>query len=52
MNLFYSDWSPLKELEGASFLDKNGFDRIIGVWGDKKYSETAFSIIGLKKELL
>jgi len=42
----------LKNWKGLRFWTNNGFDRIIGVWGDKKYSETAFLVIGLKKELI
>lgn len=41
----------LKNWKGLRFWTNNGFDKIIGVYGDKKYSETTFSIIGLQKEL-
>ncbi|EQB86192.1 hypothetical protein M918_15865 [Clostridium sp. BL8] len=41
----------LKNWKGLRFWTNNGFDKIIGIFGDKKYSETTFSIIGLQKEL-
>lgn len=42
----------LKNWKGLRFWKNNGFNRIIGIYGDKEYSESTFSIIGLKKELV
>lgn len=42
----------LKNWKGLRFWKNNGFDKIIGIFGDKEYSATTFSIIGLIKELI
>lgn len=41
----------LKNWKGIRFWKNNGFNKIMGIFGDKEYSETTFSIIGLNKEL-
>lgn len=41
----------LKNWKGLRFWNKNGFDKILGIYGDKEYGVDAFSIMGLKKEL-
>jgi RimJ/RimL family protein N-acetyltransferase len=42
----------LKNWKGLRFWNKNGFDKIIGIYGDKEYSQNTFSVIGLKQELI
>ena len=42
----------LKNRKGLRFWNNNGFNKIIGIFGDKEYSATTFAIIGLKKELI
>jgi GNAT superfamily N-acetyltransferase len=42
----------LKNWKGLRFWRNNGFDKIMGIYGDKVFSENTFSIIGLSKELL
>jgi ribosomal protein S18 acetylase RimI-like enzyme len=42
----------LKNWIALRFWTKNGFNIITGIYGDKEYSESAFSIIALKKELV
>ena len=42
----------LKNWKGLRFWNNNGFNKIIGIYGDKVYGENAFSIIGLKKEII
>lgn len=42
----------LKNWLGVRFWTKNGFNSITGIYGNKEYSESAFSIMVLKKELL
>lgn len=41
----------LKNWKGLRFWSKNGFNEILGIYGDKEYSTHTFSIIGLKHEL-
>ncbi|TVY02121.1 GNAT family N-acetyltransferase [Cohnella terricola] len=41
----------LKNWKGLRFWNNNGFNKIIKISGDKEYSATTFSIIGLKREL-
>lgn len=41
----------LKNWKGLSFWQKNGFDKLMGIYGDKEYNENAFAIMGLKREL-
>jgi GNAT superfamily N-acetyltransferase len=41
----------LKNWKGLRFWKNNGFDKIIGIFGDKEYSENTFSVIGISKEL-
>lgn len=41
----------LKNWKGLRFWNKNGFSKIIGIYGDKEYSDTSYSIIGLRNEL-
>lgn len=42
----------LKNWKGIRFWSRNGFDTITGIYGDKAYGDNAFSIMGLKRELL
>ena len=42
----------LKNWKGLRFWNNNGFNKIIGIYGDKIFNENAFSIIGLRKELI
>lgn len=52
-----ADWKTigigvhLKNWRGLRFWNKNGFNKIIGIYGDKDYSESSYSIIGLRNEL-
>lgn len=41
----------LKNWKGLRFWNSNGFNNIIGIYGDKEYSENTFSLIGLRKEI-
>ncbi|SHO43360.1 GNAT family N-acetyltransferase [Anaerocolumna xylanovorans] len=41
----------LKNWKGLRFWSNNGFNKIMGIYGDKEYSENTFSIISLRKEL-
>lgn len=42
----------LKNWKGLRFWNKNGFNKIIGIYREKEYRENTFSVIGLKKEIL
>ena len=41
----------LKNWKGLRFWTKAGFDKVIGIYGDKVYNQNAFALIGLEKIL-
>jgi len=41
----------LKNWKGLRFWTKAGFDKVIGIYGDKIYTQNAFALIGLEKIL-
>lgn len=41
----------LKNWKALRFWTKAGFDKILGIYGDKDYSESTYSFIGLEKKL-
>ncbi len=42
----------MKNWKGLRFWQKNGFDKIIGIYGEKEYGSNSFAIMGLRKELI
>lgn len=42
----------LKNWPGLRFWVSLGFDRITGIYGDRRHSDTTFSVIGLERQLL
>lgn len=41
----------LKNWPALRFWTKAGFDKILGIYGDEKFSETTFALMGLEKSL-
>jgi diamine N-acetyltransferase len=41
----------MKNWKGLKFWSKNGFNTIMGIYGDKEYTTDSFAIMGLKKKL-
>ncbi|MTI66820.1 MAG: GNAT family N-acetyltransferase [Firmicutes bacterium] len=42
----------LKNWKALRFWTKAGFDKILGIYGDKNYSENTYAFIGLEKRLV
>ena len=40
----------LKNWTGLRFWTKSGYDKVIGIYGDKQFGEEAFSLVGLEKK--